>query len=154
MSIGPTQAPETHPSCEVDHSQIDKTRPRRQVGHVSHSQLVDVLSCKLPPDQVERYPLGFVAPGGDAPAASPANAAQTGQAHQPLDALEVDDFTHIHKLGADAVSAIGVVTHLVDQANALSHDLIVSRALAGSAAAPFLVSAAGDFQMFAHGLRR
>ena len=136
------------------HSQIDKARPSRQVGYVSHPQLVNVRSCKLPPDQVERYPLGFVAPGGDAPVASPANAAQTGQAHQPLDALEVDDFTRIHKLGADAVSAIGVVTHLVDQANGLSHDLIVTGPFAGRAATPVVVAAGGDMEVFAHGLRR
>ena len=120
--------------------------------HKHHPQLISVRSCKLPPDQVGHCPLGFALPGSDAPATSPADAAQTSQAHQPLYALEVDDCAHIHELGADAVSAIGVVTRLVDQANALSHDLIVTGTLAGRAATPLVVSAAGDMQMFAHGL--
>ena len=94
----------------------------------------------------------FISSGGDAPAAPPANAAQAGQAHQPLDALEVDDVTHIHKLGADTMSAVCVVTRLVDQANTLSHDLIVTGALAGREATPVIVGTAGDLQMFAHGL--
>ena len=120
--------------------------------HKHHPQLISVPSCKLPPDQIWCCPLGFALPGSNAPATSPADAAQTSQAHQPLNLFELDDRAHIDELATDSVSAIRAVTHLVDQANALSHDLIVAELFAGRATTSILESTAGDLQVFAHGL--
>ena len=52
------------------------------------------------------------------------------------------------------MSAIGAVTHLVDLADSLGHDLIIRRALTGRAATPIVESTAADLAVFAHGLYR
>ena len=70
--------------------------------------------------------------------------------HQPLNPFEVDDCTHVSKLSADAVPAVGVVTPLVNLANALGHDLVAGGALAGIAMTPVVVSAGEDVEVFAH----
>ena len=74
--------------------------------------------------------------------------------HQPLDTLEVDHSTHIDNLGTDRVSSVSVVTHLVDRANTLGHDLIPNRAFAERAAAPVGGVAGVETEIFAQGLDR
>ena len=127
-----------------DHGQVDKARPGGQIGHVSYPQLIDAGGCELPFNQIRCCSLGFVTLGGDAPATSPANTTQAGQAHQSFNSFEVDDFTHIDEFSSKAVSTIGAVTHLMDLTDTLGHDLIVNTSFTRRAAAPLVVGTTGD----------
>ena len=82
-----------------DHRQVEKARPRWDVGHVRHPQLVGPTGREVPPDQVRS---GFpVTPKRGSGALALAYTLNAGLPHQPSHALPADVLVHLLELEVD-----------------------------------------------------
>lgn len=135
------------------HGQVQKPRPRRDVGHVGHPQHVGRIGTELAIDQIGRRTLARIALGGHREAAPAADTFQTRLAHQTCYTLAARDATVAAQLGAHARHAIGGVGGVMHAPDLLGEHRISDRAGAGRATLPVIVAAVRDTQHAAHRAR-
>ena len=74
--------------------QIKEALPRRDISHISHPQLIDIVGYKAALHQVRRGPVLVVALRGHHKAPAAADALQAQHPHQTLHPSEIDSLPH------------------------------------------------------------